>query len=56
MLHNSMSEMLGTWDYTSCTESLQLAVCQHYAGKPPLLALYYQNLLQNMHVYLEINV
>lgn len=54
MLHNAKSDMLGTWDYTSCTKMLNVAVCQHYAGESLLLSLYYPNLIKNMHVYPEI--
>uniref|UniRef100_A0A667Y6Z5 Lymphocyte antigen 75 n=1 Tax=Myripristis murdjan TaxID=586833 RepID=A0A667Y6Z5_9TELE len=34
MITNNNSAMMGTWDYTTCSEQQHLGICQHYADKP----------------------
>lgn len=37
MFNDPHSDMLGTWDYTSCSDEQSVAICQHYAGSPSVL-------------------
>ncbi|XP_072516907.1 lymphocyte antigen 75 [Salminus brasiliensis] len=34
MFNDAHSDMLGTWDYTSCSDEQSVTICQHYADKP----------------------
>ncbi|KAJ8003555.1 hypothetical protein DPEC_G00149570 [Dallia pectoralis] len=34
MYHNPSSAMMGTWDYTLCSDQQYVTLCQHYADKP----------------------
>ncbi|XP_051531593.1 lymphocyte antigen 75-like isoform X3 [Myxocyprinus asiaticus] len=34
MYNDDHSDIMGTWDYTSCSDRQYLSVCQHYADKP----------------------
>ncbi|KAI2659377.1 Lymphocyte antigen 75 [Labeo rohita] len=34
MYTDDHSDMIGTWDYTSCSDRQNISICQHYADKP----------------------
>ncbi|CAL8350875.1 unnamed protein product [Merluccius merluccius] len=34
MINQPSSEVMGTWDYSSCNDDQHVALCQHYADKP----------------------
>lgn len=49
------SDMLGTWDYTSCTDEQSVAICQHYAGSQSLPFLrYYDIVSRDYHFFFYI--
>uniref|UniRef100_A0A672SJI7 Lymphocyte antigen 75 n=1 Tax=Sinocyclocheilus grahami TaxID=75366 RepID=A0A672SJI7_SINGR len=34
MYNNDHSDLMGTWDFTSCSDRQNVSICQHYADKP----------------------
>ncbi|XP_047436578.1 lymphocyte antigen 75 [Mugil cephalus] len=51
-LRNPDTNMLGTWDYTACTDPQHLAICQHYADKPAEPYIEAEPFTVNNHTFL----
>ncbi|XP_007237400.3 lymphocyte antigen 75 [Astyanax mexicanus] len=51
MFNNAHSDMLGTWDYTSCSHEQSVAICQHYADKPEAPVVSQDEFTVNNHTF-----
>ncbi|KAI4900585.1 hypothetical protein NFI96_017269 [Prochilodus magdalenae] len=56
MINDAHSDLLGTWDYTSCSDEQSVAICQHYADKTETSAVPEEEEFQvNNHTFKIVN-